>query len=612
MSEEKQPVEGGDLVAEDDRIIAKAFKISVLVIVGLALVTALLFWLSGRAETELLPVASEVKAPLVVERPAEIPALPFADVTATSGLAFVHANGAAGEKLLPETMGGGVAFFDRENDGDPDLVFSNSCRWSDLPERGPDGPTPALYLNDGRGSFVDATAGARLDLTFYGMGVAAADADSDGDAELFFTALGPNRFLRDLGTGYVEEDVGVRGADDAWSTCAAFFDAERDGDLDLYVGHYVEWSREIDLSINTTLTGVGRSYGPPINFEGTQACFYVNDGSGRFEDQSERAGFHVKNAATGVAVGKALGVRPCDVDDDGDLDLMVANDTVANFLFVNDGDGTFEEQGVRAGVAYDRNGNSTGAMGIDAGWYRNDGTLGFAIGNFANEMTSLYVSQGRGLLFADEAIGEGVGAPSRKYLKFGVLFLDVDLDGRLDLFEANGHLESEIQKVQPSQSYAQPPQLFWNAGPTARATFAEVPAEMLGDLGRALVGRGAACADIDADGDLDLVVTQVGAAARLLRNDRANLHHWLRLRLASRGANTAAIGALVEVHAGGLVQRRDVIPSRSYLSQSELVLTVGLGPAERAEAVLVRWPDGARQEFGALEGDRLHVLEQAP
>jgi hypothetical protein len=192
------------------------------------------------------------------------------------------------------------------------------------------------------------------------------------------------------------------------------------------------------------------------------------------------------------------------------------------------------------------------------------------------------------------------------------LFLDVDLDGRLDLFEANGHLESEIQKVQPSQSYAQPAQVFWNAGSAARATFAEVPSGALGDLSRPLVGRGAACADIDADGDLDLAITQVGAAARLLRNDRANDHRWLRLRLSTRGANRDAIGAQVDVHAGGIVQRRDVVPTRGYLSQSELVLTIGLGSAARADAVVVRWPDGARQEFGALEADRLHVLEQVP
>src|SRR6185503_5317798 len=309
------------------------------------------------------------------------------------------------------------------------------------------------------------------------------------------------------------------GTKDGWSTCACFFDADKDGDLDLYVGNYVRWSRAIDLEIGFTLNGKDRAYGPPTTFEGMQPYFYSNGGDGRFTDVSERSGFHVANPATGVPIGKALGVRANDPDLDGDLDLMVANDTVANFFYRNKGDGTFEEGAMGLGLAFDREGRATGAMGIDSAWFRNDQAIAYAIGNFANEMSSFYVSQGRADLWADEAIGVGIGAPTRKYLKFGTLFLDYDLDGRQDYLQANGHLESEIAQFQASQTYQQPAQLFWNAGDSAKRTFVEVNAESTGDLAHPIVGRGCASTDVDGDGDLDLLLTQSGGKPVLLRNE---------------------------------------------------------------------------------------------
>ena len=250
-------------------------------------------------------------------------------------------------------------------------------------------------------------------------------------------------------------EAGVAGAADAWSTGAAFFDLENDGDLDLFVCNYVRWSRQIDLALDYRLTGVGRAYGPPVNYEGTHSSLYRNEGDGTFADVSAGAGIEVANTATGVPVGKALAVLPVDVDVDGRTDLLIANDTVRNFFFHNLGDGVFEEVGELWGLAYGRNGEATGAMGLDVAHYRNDAEIGFAIGNFANEMTSLYLSQGDPTLYADEAISEGVGAPSRLALSFGVLFFDADLDGRQDLLQANGHLESEINAVDPSQTYEQ-------------------------------------------------------------------------------------------------------------------------------------------------------------
>ena len=292
------------------------------------------------------------------------------------------------------------------------------------------------------------------------------------------------------------------------------------------------------------------------------------------------------------------------------MDLFIANDTVQNFFLRNLGDGTFEESAAFWGLAYGRNGEATGAMGVDAGYYRNDGELGFAIGNFANEMTSLYISQGDPSLYADEAIGEGIGAPSRLMLSFGVLFLDYDLDGRLDLLQTNGHLEGEINAVDPSQTYEQAPQLFWNAGFDQRQTFTPVPGESVGDLSTPLVGRASATADVDGDGDLDLLLTQVGREPVLLRNDQQLGNHWLRLKLRDSGSNWQAIGARVELKSGGVTQRRQVMPTRSYLSQSELPLTFGLGPNESVESLIVVWPDGTTQSVSEIALDTQMTIQK--
>jgi hypothetical protein len=611
--EQEELTRGGiefEEVSEDDTVIARALRVSLMVLLAFLALGAALWWWLRRPPEVAPPQVSAVDSPLTVTHEVSPPVVHFREVTAEAGIDFVHQNGAEGEKLLPETMGGGSAFVDPDLDGDADLILVNGCFWPHSP-RAAERPTQAYYENDGRGRFSDRAREAGLTVSFYGMGAACADADGDGDPDALFTAVGPCRWFRNDGGRFVEADAGVAGDASAWSTCAAFLDVERDGDLDLYVGNYVRWSREIDLAIGSMLTGIGRAYGPPTNFEGAQPCLYRNAGDGMFADVTEEAGLLVANTATGVPVGKALGVRPCDADLDGDLDLAVANDTVANFFYRNNGDGTFTELGKEFGLAFDRDGRSTGAMGIDAAWFRNDSALGIAIGNFANEMTSFYVTQGRSDLWADEAIGLGIGAPTRKFLKFGTLFLDYDLDGRLDYLQANGHLESEINQVQASQTYEQPAQLFWNAGNEARRTFVEVGPEGAGDLLRPIVGRGASGADIDGDGDLDLLLTQSGRAPFLLRNEQALGNHWLRLRLTGSGKNREALGARVEVEAGGTKQTQEIVPFRSYLSQLELPLTFGLGASTRAERVTIHWPDGATQILTDLAADRLHAIEQA-
>ncbi|MBT8136222.1 MAG: CRTAC1 family protein, partial [Gammaproteobacteria bacterium] len=426
------------------------------------------------------------------------------------------------------------------------------------------------------------------------VGVAAADYDGDGWRDIFIAAVGKNRLLRNIeGRGFVDvtAQAGVAGGDDDWSSSAAFLDYDRDGDLDLFVANYVAWSREIDFEVDYRLTGLGRAYGPPTNYGGTNSLLFRNDGDS-FTDVSAAAGIEVNNPATGLPMGKGLAVCLLDVDADGWLDVLVANDTVQNFLFRNNTDGTFSETGATVGVAYDNSGSATGAMGVDAAWFTNDEDIGIAIGNFANEMTSFYVAQGGSSLFTDEAIVSGIGPASRRALSFGVFFFDYDLDGQLDLLQTNGHVENEINTVQPSQNYEQPTQLFWNCGVDCPRPF--VPVDSAGDLHQPVVGRGAAYADIDGDGDLDVLITQTGRRPLLLRNDQQTGNNWIRLQLNMPGANGDAIGALVEIEAGGGKQRQRLAPARSYLSQVELPLTFGLGDAGSA-AIRILWPDGTEQ-----------------
>jgi len=375
------------------------------------------------------------------------------------------------------------------------------------------------------------------------------------------------------------------------------------------VGNYVRWSREIDAEVGYKIDGVHRAYGQPMNFGGTFPHLYHNEGGGRFQEVTAAAGLHVKNTATGVPVAKMLGIAPVDLDGDGFIDLVVANDTVQNFVFHNERNGTFKEIGGLSGIAFDSVGNTRGAMGIDTACFTDEGKMAVLIGNFANEMTAFYVAQTEPLLFADEAISWGIGPPSRLALKFGVFFFDYDLDGRLDVLSANGHLEEEISKIQASQQYRQSAQLYWNAGRSGLVSVSNLAAGP--DLFKPLVGRGCAFADLDNDGDLDVVLTQVGGPPLLLRNDQSLGHHWLRFKLQGTRSNRDGIGAWVRVKIGGHTLARQVMPTRSYLSQSELPVTIGLGTSTQWDSIEVEWPGGQKQKVAQARLDGMTTVEES-
>ncbi len=581
----------------------------------LAATIPLLLALAAGCDRTPPPTISAAPFAPVAAKPAtelKFPDVKFVEITRDAGIKFVHQNGAAGEKLLPETMGSGVAFLDYDSDGDQDLLFVNSNVWPG--SKSASNPTQALYQNDGKGKFTDVTAEVRLGRTFFGQGAAIGDFDNDGDPDLYITALGGGFLFRNDKGKFVDVTTARNaGGGDGWLTSAAFFDVDNDGDLDLFICRYVAWSAEYDRAQNFQLagTGQGRAYGPPNAFKGSFCTLLRND-QGRFVDISESSGIQVRSPGLKDPVAKSLGVAPYDIDGDGKVDLAVANDTVPNFLFHNLGDGKFEEIGVTSGVAFDQSGSARGAMGIDWADFKNDGSLGLAIGNFANEMTALYVTEDpNSLLFSDLANIYGLGAPTQPPLKFGLFFFDYDLDGRLDLLSANGHLESDIAKVQQSQAYAQSAQLFWNTGQPGRNLFALVGEKVIGkELLTPIVGRGSAYADIDGDGDLDVVLTANGGPARLFRNDGGSKSNWLRVKLVGHASNREGIGARLALKSGDVEQRRQVFPARGYLSSVEIPVTFGLGSGKNPGSLTVTWPSGKTTELKDLQANQTVTVDE--
>lgn len=605
---------------QNDDVVGSAIRWSLGIIAALLSAGALLWALTRKPPEPVVVKAGPTTLPTERVAPAlEIPEVRFTEITDTAGIDFVHENGAEGEKLLPETMGGGGGFFDFDNDGDQDLLCVNGNVWPWAKVKPDKPPTSMLYANDGTGRFSNVTAGSGLDIPLHGNGVAFGDFDNDGDVDVFISCLGANHLFRNDGGGKFAEVTavaGVAGGENDWSTSCGWLDFDNDGDLDLFVCNYIQWNRELDQSMEFTLDGKLRAYGRPTDFTGAFPFLYRNEGNGTFVDVSDAAGVQIRDLNTNVPLSKSLGTTFCDVNADGLLDILVANDTVQNLLFLNQPGGTFIETAATAGIAFDNSGGARGAMGIDTACFRNSDAVGIAIGNFATEMTALYVCQTPGAtipIFRDEAVSNGIGPVTRTDLKFGVLFLDADLDGRLDLFENNGHLEEDIKVVQASQQYEQPPHLLWNCGTDFDNEFIMLPEAKTGaDFQKRMVGRGASMADIDADGDLDLILFSSGGKPRLLRNDQKSGHHWLRLRLRGTKCNKDAIGAVVNVTLpNSTVLSRTVMPTRSYQSQTELPVTFGLGSAELVKEIAIRWPDGTSQKLSGISVDQqLEVIQE--
>ncbi len=514
----------------------------------------------------------------------------LADVTAAAGIQFRHNSGAAGGKLLPETLGAGCAFLDYDRDGWQDILLINGMDW---PGQRRQRSTLKLYRNNRNGTFSDVTRSAGLDVEMYGMGVAVGDYNNDGHPDILVTCVGQNHLFRNTGKGTFVDVTASSGLGrrQAFSTSALWFDFDRDGWLDLFVCNYVKWSPEHDVFCSPD--GKRKSYCTPEAYRGETCWLFRNLGNGSFEDVTATSGIFDSSS-------KSLGVAMLDDDQDGWPDLLVANDTQPNKLYRNQRNGTFKDVAVEAGIAFSAEGKARAGMGVDVADFNNSGGSGVAITNFDNEMIGLYRASGGS--YADIATQSGVGLASKDRLGFGCVFLDADLDGALDLAVVNGHIDDTVRQVR-GVGYAQAPQLFLNEG---QGKFRDVAAEAGGGFSQPKVGRGLAYADFDRDGDLDLLLTTNNGPAYLYRNDQTAGNRSLRLRLTGTKSNRDAIGARVRVFCGDSAQSRLVKGGSSYLSQSELPVTFGLGKRDQVDRLVIDWPSGRVEEHKNLAAGRAY------
>jgi len=541
-------------------------------------------------------MAAATTRPIVFASPSASLGFRLTDVTNAVGIQFQHNSGAYGGKLLPETLGSGCAFLDYDRDGWQDILLINGMDW---PGHKRQRSTLRLYRNNRNGTFTDVTHGAGLDVEMYGMGVAVGDYDNDGFPDIFITCVGQSRLFRNTGKGTFVDATRTGGllGHQGFSTSALWFDYDRDGLLDLFVCNYVRWSPEHDVFCS--LDGSHKSYCTPEAYRGDTCWLFHNRGDGTFEDVTATSGIF-------DSTSKSLGVAMLDYDQDGWPDLLVANDTQPNKLYRNQRNGKFKDVAVEAGLAFSTEGKARAGMGIDVGDFDNSGKPGIAITNFDNEMIGLYRASVPGI-FDDVSIPSGIGAASRNTLGFGCIFLDADLDGTLDLAIANGHIDETVRNIRGNVGYAQAPQLFLNLG---NGTFRDVAAEAGGGFEKPKVGRGLAYGDFDRDGDLDLLLTTNNGPAYLYRTDQDAGNRSIRFQLQGTKSNRDAIGANVRIFAAGQNQQRLVRGGSSYLSQSELPLTFGLGKRDKVDKVVIEWPSGRTEEYKNLQaGNSYKCLE---
>ncbi|MBI4483453.1 MAG: CRTAC1 family protein [Acidobacteria bacterium] len=520
----------------------------------------------------------------------------FTDVAAAAGLDFVHWNGASPEKYSLETMGSGAAFLDYDGDGWLDIYLVNGGTVPGHPAPAP--VRHALFRNKRDGTFVNVTSRARVGGNGrYGMGVAAADYDGDGWTDLYITAFGRNILYRNLGDGTFADETDRAGvAGGGWSTSAAFFDYNRDGGLDLLVARYVDYAFERNVVCGDPARQI-RAYCHPDIYDGLPSLLYRNNRDGTFTDVSRESGI-------AQHIGKSLGVVAADFDEDGWMDLYIANDSVPNFLFRNRGNGTFEEIGIRMGVALDEGGRPQAGMGTAAGDYDGDSHLDIIVTNLDREYNNLY----RNLkdFFADVSFESGFAAPSLPLVGWGTGFFDYDNDGDLDALVANGHVIDNIQQLRPGDSYAQPKLLFENVG----GRFREVAAGHGSALRQPQVSRGTAFGDYDNDGDVDVLVLNLSGKASLVRNDGGNRNRWLSLLLEGAKSPRDPIGAVVRVRMAGRTLTRYVPGGGSYLSSSDRRVHLGLGSAAQADSIEVVWPSGNTEVFEHLAAGQFYRIRE--
>jgi enediyne biosynthesis protein E4 len=524
------------------------------------------------------------------------PGFQLADVTASVGLKFTHYTGAAGRKYLPEALGAGAAFVDIDNDGWQDLIMPNGTEW---PGRAaPDRTTARVFRNNAGRGFEDVTAGSGLDVSMYGMGVAAADYDNDGHEDVLITAVGQSRLFHNTGKGrFVDVTVPAGlGGRAGFSTSAAWIDFDRDGLLDLFICNYVRWTPENDIFCSAD--GTRKSYCTPEAYPGSTSWLFRNKGQGTFEDVTA-------TAALMDPTSKALGVTMLDYDRDGWPDLFVANDTQPNKLYRNTGSGRFVETALEAGLAFSEDGRARAGMGTDAADLDNSGVPSVVVTNFSGEMLGLYTPTTAGH-YADRAAHSNLGRATRLTLGFGCFFFDADLDGLLDLLVVNGHIDDGLRNGGGRVNYAESPHLFHNSG----GQFVDVAPEIGPDFASPKVSRGAAFADIDLDGDPDVLITTNGGPAHLYRNRLSVPNSAVRLTLRGTRSNRDAIGARVRVRVGSSWLTRLVRTGSSYLSQSEIPLTFGLGQRSSADEVIVEWPSGKHETTGPLTAARSYTITE--
>ncbi|WP_373652384.1 CRTAC1 family protein [Schlesneria sp. DSM 10557] len=537
-----------------------------------------------------------------------VPQILLTDITQAAGIDFIHDRGARGEWRLPEAMGGGCVVFDYDLDGHQDILLIHAN--DQVPSS-----SIKLYRNDGTGSFSDVTVEAGLAASLVGMGGTAADFDNDGWPDILITSLGPNRLFHNRGGTFreVTDATGIAGDARVWSMGSCWVDYDRDGDLDLFIGNYLNWSAELDRGLNCCWDGATRSYCDPDLFAGVQPYFYENLGDGTFNDTTAAVGVVVKNRDTGQPVPKTLAVVACDLNDDGWTDLAVTGDAGQNLAYINTTQGGFQETSTELGMAYDRYGMATRSFGIDCAVLSDDQAIAIGMGRAGNLPDSLYVRSKEDKVFTDQSLPAGIATVSRPFLTFGICFVDMDLDGNLDVVLNNGQIQENFDTLQQSQSWRQTPLLFWQSRSDPPEFVPLTSADCGEEFCQPISGRGVAYADFDGDGDLDLLMTTVGGSPRLFRNDQQLKRNWIGLVLHARTANRDALETRLELKIGTRVLTRTIRPVGGYLSQHQTSLVVGLGEFKVADGLTIRWPDGSQEHLADVSANQeIHLVQKSP